>query len=87
MGRYYSFIPFDHLVETCMKGNFEIYDTSFYFHFHFKPLKNIREKFFTFNFMQFAMPDSVARNSTLFSCFNSFQIQSRKKLSIFLCFF
>ena len=60
MGRYYSFIPFDHLLETCMKtkGNFYMYDTSFYFPFHFKPLKNTREELFTFYFMQFATPDS-----------------------------
>ena len=37
----------------------------FLFSFHFEPLKNTREELFTFNFMQFATPDSVARNSTL----------------------
>ena len=57
--QYYSFTPFDHLVETCMKGNCLIYDTSFfYFHFHFKQVRNTKEKLFIFNFMQFATPDS-----------------------------
>ena len=32
--------------------------TSFSFLFHFKTLKNTREELFTFNFMQFAKPDS-----------------------------
>ena len=33
-------------------------NTSFYFHFHFKLLKKKKEELFTFNFIQFAMPDS-----------------------------
>ena len=58
MGRYYSFIPFDHLVETCIKGNFLNIRYIFLFSFHFKPLKNTSEELSAFNFMQFATPDS-----------------------------
>ena len=58
MGRYSSFIPFDHLVETCMEDNFKYTIHLFLFQFHFKPLENTREDLVTFNFMQSATPDS-----------------------------
>ena len=45
----------------------------FYFHFHFKPLKNTREELFTFNFTQIATLDS-------------FQIQSHKKKKKYIYF-
>ena len=53
MGRYYSLylLPTRNMHER----QFEIH---LYFDFRFKPLKNTREELFTFNFMQFATPDS-----------------------------
>ena len=77
MGRYYSFIPFDHLVETCMKGNILIYDTSFYFHFHFKPLKTQGKNYL--HLISCSLLRRIREKFNSFSCFNSFQIQYHKK--------
>ena len=46
------------LLPTGNMHEMQCLNTSSYFHFHFKLLTNTSEELFTFNFMQFARPDS-----------------------------
>ena len=63
--------------DNCLSFYFEIYDTSFYFHFYFKPLKNTRKELL--HLISCNLLRRICEKFNSFSCFNSFQIQSHKK--------